>query len=249
MPKTVRVKAPPERREVEQLKAHGRRYPPGAQHGRQRPRLPRLGVPLQAPQDPGEVVDHPRDDVDRHVIPVPPPHERQVSHVREVQRPAQRRPRPQPRPRPPVRPVEPEDAHEDVVEPVHDGRAGAEVVQALGDAEVARVEDGAEDPRCYGEVGEELVELQEGVGGGHFGAELGEAAGVGVEVPEGEEDGEGLLEAGDAGEGPFAVELDDGGVGGYALGRGGLLAVVVAFGGAVPEEESAVECYAGQVFG
>jgi hypothetical protein len=66
------------------------------------------------------------------------------------------------------------------------------------------------------------------------------------EVEEGEEDAEGFLHAQEAVEGPFAVVLEDGvyvrwvaceaGVGGYVL------ACVIAFGWAGPEEKSAVEC-------
>lgn len=64
---------------------------------------------------------------------------------------------------------------------------------------------------------------------------------MGPEVGGGEEDGDGLLHAEEAGKGPFAVELDDGLVHGDA-GRGDYaLAGVVAFGGAIPEEEAVVE--------
>lgn len=60
------------------------------------------------------------------------------------------------------------------------------------------------------------------------------------EVEEGEEHGEGLLHAEEAVEGPFAVELFDGEGGGGALVRYYVLADVVAFGWAVPEEETVV---------
>ena len=64
-------------------------------------------------------------------------------------------------------------------------------------------------------------------------------------VEEGEEDREGLLQAEVAIEGPFAVELGDWEevrVGaGKALVDGDVLAGVVAFGGAVPEEKAVVE--------
>lgn len=61
------------------------------------------------------------------------------------------------------------------------------------------------------------------------------------EVEEGEDDGERLLHAEDAVKGPFAMELHDatwvvGGELGEAEVRYVVLAGVVAFGGAVPEE-------------
>jgi hypothetical protein len=71
---------------------------------------------------------------------------------------------------------------------------------------------------------------------------LRQSPGVSGVVEEGEEDGEGLLDAEEAVEGPFAVELDDG----FKVGRVAeeavlgydVLAVVAAFGGAIPEEEA-----------
>ena len=68
---------------------------------------------------------------------------------------------------------------------------------------------------------------------------------MGEEVEEAEEHGGGLLHAQEAVEGPFAVELEDGlEVGrfaGEALGGYDVLAGVVAFGGAGPEEEAVLE--------
>lgn len=59
------------------------------------------------------------------------------------------------------------------------------------------------------------------------------------EVADREEHGEGLLHADEAVKGPFTVELDNGEVGGDARAGDDVLAGVVAFGGAVPEEEAA----------
>lgn len=59
------------------------------------------------------------------------------------------------------------------------------------------------------------------------------------EVADREEHGEGFLHAHEAVKGPFAVELDDGEVGGDARAGDDVLAGVIAFGGAVPEEEAA----------
>ena len=67
------------------------------------------------------------------------------------------------------------------------------------------------------------------------------------EVEEAEEDGGGFLHAQEAVEGPFAVVLDDRGeVWGFAresLGGDDVLAEIVAFGGAGPEEEAVLECF------
>ena len=72
-----------------------------------------------------------------------------------------------------------------------------------------------------------------------------QTVGVSEEVEEGEEDGGGLLHAEEAVEGPFAVVLEDGGevgrVAGEAVGGGYVLAGVVAFRRAGPEEEAVVE--------
>lgn len=68
---------------------------------------------------------------------------------------------------------------------------------------------------------------------------------VGEEVEEGEEDAEGLLHAQEAVKGPFAVVLND--RVGYVRGASeagvgdDMLAGVVAFGGAVPEEDAPLE--------
>ncbi|KFY23002.1 hypothetical protein V493_06164 [Pseudogymnoascus sp. VKM F-4281 (FW-2241)] len=124
-----------------------------------------------------------------------------------------------------------------VLQSVEHIRAGAEVIQFLRQLEVSGVEDGAGDPADHADVGEVDVVFAERVGLWDELADLVEALVVGGVVEEGEDDGEGLLHAEDAVEGPFAVELDDGEgrvlrdaqVGDYVL------AGVVAFGGAGPE--------------
>ena len=61
---------------------------------------------------------------------------------------------------------------------------------------------------------------------------------VGEEVEEREEDGEGLLHAKEAVEGPFPVELDDSYISCDALVGDYVLAGVVAFCGTVPEQQA-----------
>ena len=103
---------------------------------------------------------------------------------------------------------ETKDADRGVVEAVHDGGTGSEVIEALGEEEVACVEDGGEDPGGGAEVCERGVVREVGVVGWDVGAESDEAVLVRKKVEEGEEDGEGLLDAENPREGPFAVELD-----------------------------------------
>ena len=69
------------------------------------------------------------------------------------------------------------------------------------------MEDHAKHPACHPDVAEGGVVSTERVGGGYVFVDLGEAIAVREEVEEGEEDGEGLLHAQEAVEGPFAVEL------------------------------------------
>jgi hypothetical protein len=83
------------------------------------------------------------------------------------------------------------------------------------------VEDGRKHPGGDADLGEEDVPPSEGVRGRDAGDAGGQAVVVRPEVGEGAEDGEGLLDAEEAVEGPFPVELDYGlgWVGGCA-GRG-----------------------------
>lgn len=72
------------------------------------------------------------------------------------------------------------------------------------------MENGAEGPANHADVGEVDVVFTQRVGLRDELADLVEALVVGGVVEDGEDDGEGLLHAEDAVEGPFAVELDDG---------------------------------------
>lgn len=105
------------------------------------------------------------------------------------------------------------------------------------------MEDGAEDPRGHAEVGEQLVVATQGVVGRHALTQPGQARLVRDEVAEAEEHREGLLHAEQADERPLPVELRDGFPGCETAARGDVLARVVAFLRARPEEESVVEGY------
>jgi hypothetical protein len=96
------------------------------------------------------------------------------------------------------------------------------------------------------------IVLSKRVGSGHLFSEAGYAIVVGEEVEEREEDGEGFLHAQEAIERPFAVELEDRfavrGIAGLADVGYDVLAGVVALGGAVPEEETALEGFESSVW-
>ena len=95
-------------------------------------------------------------------------------------------------------------------------------------------------------VPKQQVVLPQLVAGGDELPHLAHAMVMCQEVEEREEDRGRLLHAQEAVEGPFAVVLDDGlevgRVAGEALFGYDVLAGVVAFGGAVPEEEAVLEC-------
>lgn len=137
--------------------------------------------------------------------------------------------------------VEAEETDRGIVETVEDVGAGAEVIHALGEEEVACVEDGAPKPAENADVGESSIVLCHGVTLGELLIQDLEPAEVHVAVQDGEDDGEGFLDAEDAEEGPFPVELLDGETFGDAGGGDAALAGVVAVLGTGPEEEAEVE--------
>jgi hypothetical protein len=98
-----------------------------------------------------------------------------------------------------------------------------------------------EDPARHAGVCEQDIVFAEGIGRRDLRSYFRKPVLVREEVEEGEEHGKRLLHAEEAVKGPFAVELHDGlpledaGVGDYVL------AGVVAFGGAGPEEEAMEE--------
>lgn len=102
-----------------------------------------------------------------------------------------------------------------------------------------------EHPACQPEISKEYVELPKVVSFRDMCANQTQAVGVGEEIKKREEDGEGLLHAEEAIERPFSVVLDDGVEVGWIAGESGgggyVLAGVVAFRGAGPEEEPVVE--------
>lgn len=99
----------------------------------------------------------------------------------------------------------------------------------------------AERPADKADVCDADVVFAQSVGGWDEGVDLMEALVMGEEVQGGEEDREGLLHSESTMEGPFSMVLDYGKVGGDTLCGDDVLACIVTFGGACPEEESVKE--------
>lgn len=204
-----------------------------------------MAILVPAVPAPQHILDGAARDIGGHVVRVVPAPALEVQHVAEIEQRAQQRPDAQQRgaARRVRAVVEAQVVHDRVVQAVEHVEPRAEVVELLGEAEVARVEDARGRPARDADPGERDVKGPQGVAAREGGADLGEAVEVAGEVEGREEDGEGLLDAEEAREGPFAVELDDGLCGGAARGGDDGLAGVVAFGRAVPEEQSAVESF------
>lgn len=241
VPETMGIQRSPQWREVQQLQAHHHHEPGNDDTGPDSPGLV-AGAPLLPAEVAPERVLHEADDhVRGHVVRVVPAPQLEIGDVGEVERAAEDGPEAEDALAAGGGAVEAEDADGGVVHAVEDAGAGGEVVELLGEAEVADVEDGAEDPGGHAEAGEEDVVGAEGVGGGDGLAQLGEAVLVRDHVAEAEEDGEGLLHAEHPNEGPLAVELRDGLARREPPLRHDMLARVVAFLRAGPEEEAVVE--------
>lgn len=245
MPQAVGVDAPQPRREVEQLHAHGKHDPRDGKAGPGGPYAPGLAVAVDAEPAPEGVLEDAGGDVGGHVVGVVPADDLEVPHVHEVQQDAQEGPGAEDGAAARGGAVEAEDADRGVVHAVEDGGTGGEVVELLGEAEVAGVEDGAEDPGGHADAREGDVEGPQGVGPRDVGADLAQAAPVRPEVAQGEEHAEGLLHAQEAVERPLSMELDDFPAGGDAAGGDDVLAGVVALAGAVPEEQAVVDRWRG----
>lgn len=242
MPQTVRIHAlPQDRRKVKQLQAHGE-YDPG--DGEARPGGPAaLGVVVLVPRVPApqEVLDEAAGDIGRHIVGIVPAPTLEIQDVARVHGQTEQRPGAQERAPARRGAVEPKVVHDGIVQPVEHIEPGAEVVELFGQRTVARVEDAAKEPARDADVGERQVERAQRVRGRDGGADLVQPVDVRPQVGRRKEDRERFLHAEEPRKGPFAVELDDGEGGCFAVGRDDLLARVVAFGGTVPEEETEVK--------
>lgn len=242
MPQRVGVHTAPQHgRKVKELQAHRQHDP---RDGETRPGGPAAaGVLVLGPRvpTPEDVLHEAARHVGRHVVRVVPAPQLEVGNVARVEDQAQQGPGAQDGAAAGRGPVEPKVVHDGIVQAVEHVEAGAQVVELLGELEVARVEDAAKEPAHDAYVGEGDVKGAEGVAGGDGGADLAQAHDVRPEVGSREEHRQGLLDAEEARKGPLAVELDDGEGGRFAGGGDDVLAGVVAFRGAVPEEEAEVE--------
>lgn len=238
MPQAVGVNGAPQRREVEQLEAHGHHDPGDGEAGDHGPGALGLAVLVEAEPRPHDVLHDAAGHVGRHVVAVVPAPQLQVRDVRRVHGQAEQRPGAQDGAGAGLRAVEPPQPHRGVVHAVEDVGARGEVVELFGEEEVAAMEDGREDPARGADVRERLVEGPQRVRRGDAGADLGQPAGVRGQVAQREEDGQRLLHAQEPAEGPLAVELHDALLSGDAPPRHDVLACIVAFGRAVPEEET-----------
>ena len=141
--------------------------------------------------------------------------------------------------------IESEDANRRVVEPVHDTCSGGEVIEFLRDAKVTRVEQHAKGPAGQAKVSKQEVVSAQTIRRRNRLSQPAHAVVVGDEIHEREEHREGLLHAQKAVEWPFAVVLEDGlavrWLSRQALVRHDVLAGVVAFGRAVPQQEAMLQ--------
>ena len=233
----MRIQAAPQRREVQQFQTHSHYDPRNHKARPHCPRPARLPVLIEAEPAPHQVLYDANHDVGRHVVRVVPRVPFQVRDVRDEQGYAEERPGAQNGLRLPPSQIQAEDADQSVVQTIQDACAGSEIVQLLREAEIPGVEEHAEYPAGHAEVCQLDVVLAQRVGGRDVGDDFRVAVVVREEVEDGEEDGEGLLHSEEAVEGPFAVELHDRFRGRDALVGNYVLAGVVAFCWAVPEEE------------
>ena len=184
------------RGKIQQLQAHRQHDPRDNQPGPRRPPPLHLPEPIDAERTPQHVLDDADDHISCHIVRVIKPPERQVRDVRQISQNTERRPHADDAGLlGPVVPVEAEDADRREVEAVQHAGAGGEVVELLGQARVARVEEHAEQPAREAAVAEGEVVFAERVLGRDVRAQLLDAVVVGEVVEEGEDDGEGLLHA------------------------------------------------------
>lgn len=186
---------------------------------------------------------HADNDVGGHVVRVIPLPELEVGDVGGVEGAAEDGPEAQEAAAARGGQVEAGDAHEGVVHAVEDAGAGAEVVELLGGGEVARVENGAEDPGGDAEVGEQLVVPAQRVGGRHALTQPHQPVPVRHQVAHAEQHRRRLLQPQHPLERPLTVELRHRLPGRDPPRRHDVLARVVAFLRARPEEELVVQGY------
>ena len=190
----------PPRREIEQLETHCQYDPCNNQTGPSSPQTANLPVSHDTESCPHDVLNDAYSHICSHVVGVVEAHKRQIRYVRNVHRCTQQRPDSKQRRRlaatgERVVSIESEDADGGIVQSVHDTQTRGEVVQLLGEIEVARVKDHAEDPAREATVSKSNVVFAQGVAGGHLSLQLRHSPVVGEEVEEREQHARRLLNA------------------------------------------------------
>jgi len=245
MPQTVRIQHAPPGREIKQFQTHSQNDPRHNQTRPSRPHPLRPPIPHNTKVRPEQILHRADHHIRHHIIRIIESPKAQIAHMRQIQERADQRPQTEDTGLDrTVRIIEPEHPDRAIVHAVHDLRARRKVIQLLRDAEVARVEHHAERPRREPHVSHRHVVLPQRVRGRHAAVQLRHAPVVCEEVEEREDDAEWFLHPHEAVEGPFAVELKDWlavwWVPRQSRVRHDVLAGVVAFGGAGPEEEPAL---------
>jgi len=167
----------PPRREIEQLQAHRQYDPCDDQTGPSSPQTANLPISHDTESRPQDVLNDSYSHVRGHIVGVVEAYERQVRYVRNVHRCTQQCPDSKERRRltasgKRVMPVESEDTDDCEEQAVHHAQPRSEVVQLLGDIEVARVEDHAKDPAREAAVSKPDIVFSQGVAGGHLGLQF-----------------------------------------------------------------------------
>ena len=212
MPQTMGINQAHDGRKIQKLQAHRQHDPGYNQTGPGRPRLFQDSIPANAESAPEDILDDSDGDVGRHIVAIIPSPQGQIGDVGQVQGETERGPQSKQRAfrrRRPAVVVEPEDAHQGVIQSVQHAGSGGKVVCFFRDGKVSGVEDGAEDPGRDAEVAKDQIISSQRIARWDHGPDLLETVLVRPKVQQGEQHGEGLLNAEDPLKGPFAVVLYD----------------------------------------
>jgi hypothetical protein len=147
--------------------------------------------------------------------------------------------------------VEAEHPHHRKKKAVHHRSPSTKIIQFLRKSKIPRMKHTAKNPTRKAKIPKAKIELPEWVTSRNLFSEDLHTMIVSEKIEQRKDDGKRFLHAEETVKGPFAVELEDWfAVRGFA-GEAGVgydvLAGVVAFGGAGPEEEAVLECCVGWV--
>jgi hypothetical protein len=142
--------------------------------------------------------------------------------------------------------VQTKHPHHRKKQPIHDRSSSTEIVQFLRNSKIPRMKHTAKNPTREAKIAKAKIKLPEWVTSRNLLPQNFHTVIVSEKIKQRKDDGEGFLHAEEAVKGPFAVELEDwfavGGFAGETFVGDDVLAGVVAFGGAGPEEEAVLEC-------